>query len=65
MSVRAISPDERKWRAESDARTLSEAEEIRADKARHLRAKVHAKKQVEKLQKIVETKGGKRHAGKK
>ena len=29
-----VDPDEMKWRARSDARTLAEAEEIKADKSR-------------------------------
>lgn len=32
--MRAVDPDELKWRARSDARTLAEAEEIKADKTR-------------------------------
>jgi len=34
MSKNTISADEKKWRAESDARTLIEAEAIRLDKKR-------------------------------
>lgn len=34
MSKRAMDAEEKRWRAEADLRTLVEAEEIRADKAR-------------------------------
>lgn len=37
------------WRAESDARTLLQAQEIRADKARLAKAKAWAKKQMSAL----------------
>lgn len=43
MSV--ITNDEKKWEAESDARTLATAEEIKADKPRAVRAVKAAKKQ--------------------
>lgn len=41
-----ISADEKNWRAEADARTLTEAEEIKADKARLSRAKKKLRQQV-------------------
>ncbi len=47
MSVRAISADDKKWRAESDARTLADAEAIKADKARFSAAQAAAKRMLE------------------
>jgi hypothetical protein len=41
-----ISAEEKQWRAESDARTLVEAQEIRKDKDRYKRAKTKLKEQV-------------------
>lgn len=35
MNVSEMSAEEKKWRMESDARTLAEAQEILADKERH------------------------------
>lgn len=35
MNRRAIDPEEAKWRRRSDARTLAEAEQIKADKERY------------------------------
>lgn len=40
-----ITNGDRKWQAESDARTLAEAEEIKTDKPRAVRAVKAAKKQ--------------------
>lgn len=34
MTPKPMTAEDKKWRAESDARTLAEAEEIRADKNR-------------------------------
>lgn len=42
--ARSLTKDEKKWRAESDAYTLAEAEAIRADKSRLKLAAVEAKK---------------------
>ena len=39
----AVSEEELKWRARSDARTLAEAEEIKADKSRLANAQKEAK----------------------
>lgn len=44
--------EDAKWRAEEDMRTLSRAEEIRADKARMKCVSDHAKKQVDTLKKF-------------
>jgi len=46
---------ERKWRAESDLRTLTEAAAIRADKQRVAAAKREAEAQVKALSKAVTT----------
>ncbi len=45
--VKAISEQEKKWRAESDARTLIEAEAIKADVARKKLAAEAASKMLE------------------
>lgn len=61
-----ISPEEKKWRARSDARTLAEAEEIKADKERHKLAIEGAKEiaheeiaRVKGVMKVANTKGPK------
>lgn len=38
MSYPVMTDEEMKWRARSDARTLAEAEEIKADKSRYKKA---------------------------
>jgi len=43
---------EEKWRAESDARTLMEAEKIKADKTRYAKAQAIAKEQAAALLKV-------------
>jgi ABC-type thiamine transport system ATPase subunit len=50
-SIAAADPDA-KWRAESDHRTLREAEEIKGDKNRLGAAAAHAKSQVEQNAKV-------------
>jgi hypothetical protein len=45
--------DEKKWQAESDARTLMQAEEIKRDSARIKAAYAQAKKQIEELSRVV------------
>jgi hypothetical protein len=45
-------PSDEKWRAESDARTLREAEEIKGDRGRLGKAAAHAKDQVEQNAKV-------------
>jgi hypothetical protein len=47
-----LSPDEQRWRAESDYNALDRAEEIRADKSRHTAAIGHAQKQLKRIKKI-------------
>lgn len=47
MSTEVINTDELKWRARDDARTLSRAEEIKADKARLEYAKKEAQTMME------------------
>ena len=43
----SMSKQEKQWQAESDARTLTEAQEIRSDADRYKAAKRELKKQVE------------------
>jgi hypothetical protein len=43
------------WQAESDVRTLQDAEEIKSNKARMKRAETQARKQQKNLQKIAKT----------
>jgi len=47
-----MSAMERRWQAESDLRTLKEAQEIQANRARRTAASSEAKKQMSALQKI-------------
>lgn len=47
-----ISPDERRWRAESALRTLTEAESIRGNAALMRDVAAHAKAQVKTLTKV-------------
>lgn len=47
--------NERKWRAESDVRTLQEAKQIQADKGRLAAAKAAAKRELRDLNAIVKT----------
>lgn len=51
------SPDESRWRAEDDMRTLMRAEEVKADKARLKACQDHAKRQASAVAKVA---GGKR-----
>jgi hypothetical protein len=46
----SVSDDEKKWRAESDARTLAETEVIMGDKDRLSAAREAAKKMADKAQ---------------
>jgi len=50
--VTAMGADDKKWRAESDMRTLLQAQEIRADPARLKAAIACAKEEQAKLAKI-------------
>jgi len=50
--------DDKKWEAESDARSLTESEQIRADKPRHARAIVELRKQAEVADKEAKIKRG-------
>lgn len=54
----AMSADEKRWRAESDANTLARAQEIMADRGRHTAAKSHASKEAAKYARVSKT-GGK------
>lgn len=47
----AMSPEEKKWRRQSDARTLAEAEVIKADKERLAEAKEGARELLSERQK--------------
>jgi hypothetical protein len=48
------SPEETRWRAEDDMRTLMRADEIKADKARLKACAEHAKKQASAVSKVAE-----------
>lgn len=48
--------DMQKYQAKNDVRTLQSAEEIKADKGRHARARVHAVKEASRLTKIAKPK---------
>jgi len=48
-SVSSVPEEESNWQAESDVRTLLEADKIKADPARLKRAKAEAKKQLSAL----------------
>jgi hypothetical protein len=47
-----LTAQDRQWQAESDARTLMEAEKIKADRVRLGAAKAHAVRQVKVMTKI-------------
>ena len=57
MPSKSMAADERKWRAESDCRTLQDADEIKRDGGRHRLAKAHARKKLSSYRRIA---GGKR-----
>lgn len=61
MRPTAIDPEEQKWRRRSDARTLAEAEQIKADKERYqgavLGAKEIAQEEVERVKGIAKIAG--------
>lgn len=48
----AMDKEEAEWRAEDDLRTLIQAEEIRADRARLKRAMAKRKEKIANLQKL-------------
>jgi hypothetical protein len=48
------------WETENDVRTLANAHKIMGDKARHGRAKEHAKKKLAEMQKVVDGDNGDR-----
>ncbi|WP_024873145.1 hypothetical protein [Tolumonas lignilytica] len=48
----SVSDDERRWRAQSDVRTLQEAEKIRSDKSRMTEAQKEAKSQLDAMAQI-------------
>lgn len=49
---KSYAEEDKKWRAESDLRTLQSAEDIKRDKARMAAAKNCAKEQMQNLKKI-------------
>jgi len=51
IGIDSMSADDRRWQAESDARTLAEAEEINSDEARIKAAAEAAKAMAEEKQK--------------
>lgn len=61
MSRRAIDPDELRWRRREDARTLAEAERIKADKERYqgaiLGAREIASEEIERVKGIAKVAG--------
>lgn len=61
MRPMAIDPEEEKWRRRSDARTLAEAEQIKADKDRYngaiLGAKEIAQEEIARVQGIAKVAG--------
>ena len=50
-----MTAEDKAWRARADADTLRTAQEIMADKTRHGAAKVHAAKEIARLQSVVKT----------
>lgn len=50
-SAKQLSADEKRWQAESDARTMAQYEEIMQDAARRKAAVAEAKKQASELNK--------------
>ena len=51
MATKLMSADEKRWQAESDARTMAQYEEIMQDSARRRAAVAEAKKQASDLNK--------------
>jgi len=51
---KAMSIDEKKWRAQSDAEALIRAYEVESDKARHKLALVEMKKEMDERQKTLD-----------
>jgi hypothetical protein len=51
MATKVMSADEKRWQAESDARTMAQYEEIMQDSARRRAAVAEAKKQASDLNK--------------
>lgn len=48
-----MSADEKKWRAESDARTLADAEDIKSDADRLAAAQAAAQEQLDSISRVV------------
>ena len=53
--AQTMTAQDKKWRAQSDARTLAEAQEIRSDKSRLAPAKIAAKEIIRNHQKAIST----------
>lgn len=56
MAPKSYAAQERQWKAQSDLRTLAEAEQIRTDRSRLSAAKSEARKQVNSLSKVAKRK---------
>jgi len=52
VAMPGMSASDKRWRAESDLRTLRDAEEVKADSSRMHAAKAEAKKQMQALSKV-------------
>lgn len=52
-----VSSDEKRWRAENDCRTLTDADSVRRDPSRHRAARGHARRQMVSYRRVA---GGKR-----
>lgn len=52
VSVIESEADDDRWRAECDLRTLIQAEEIKADRRRELKARALARKEASKMKKV-------------
>ena len=63
--MRAMTADDKKWRAQSDAETLSRAEEIKGDRTRHSAARQHAAKEMQRMAKVASKPAPKVTRGKK
>ena len=55
MPANKMNEEERRWRAEEDARALRRAEEIRADKARLRDAHAHVKKEIGSMSAVLKS----------
>lgn len=65
MNRTEMDAEEKRWRTESDLRTLAEADRIRADKGCMADVKAMAKEQVQALQRVTGQQGAKASSGPK